>query len=169
MATVAPIAQQPTRTAIRDVSLAWEERLRQLFDRSFRKYVRVLQGAPSRDRIGGKLPLVAIHLFDIHLTEHARMTTSRDRKKVVGDLRGLRLDYQFSAWAEEPLDEQLLLDQVRNDIDLNRILHVAPPDCPPFDLTISAKPSLKFDAAISFWNSMGWPPQVSLQYSVKAV
>ncbi|MCP4680114.1 MAG: DUF4255 domain-containing protein [Deltaproteobacteria bacterium] len=158
-----------SREVIREVSVAWEERLRLLFDKSFRKYVRVVQGPPSRDRIGGKLPLVAIHLFDIHLTEHAHVTKRHQRaapKK--GDLRGLRLDYQFSAWTEEPLDEQLLLDRIRGDIDLDRTLTVKPAGRGGFKLNITPKPSLKFENAISFWSTMGWPPKVSLQYSVRA-
>ncbi len=153
---------------IREVSRAWEERLRRVFDASFRKYIRILQGPPSRDRIGGKLPLVAVHLFDIHLTEHAQIVKRHARpapKK--GDLRGLRLDYQFSAWTEEPLDEQLLLDRVRAEIDLDRTLTIKPPGRGAFKLNIAPKPSLKFENAISFWSTMGWPPKVSLQYSVR--
>ncbi len=158
-----------SRTVIRAVSLAWEDRLRRVFDQSFRKYVRVLQGPPSRDRIGGKLPLVAVHLFDIHLTEHAQITKRHERAAAKkGDLRGLRLDYQFSAWTEEQLDEQLLLDCIRCDIDLDRTLTVRPTGRGAFKLHIAPKPSLKFENAISFWSTMGWPPKISLQYSVRA-
>ena len=159
----------PTFDAVlREVSLAWEDRFRALFDSSFRKYIRILHGPPSRDRIGGKLPMVAIHLFDIHLTEHAQ-TSTRHRRQIrrIGDLRGLRMDYQFSAWAEEPLDEQLLLDRIRSDVDVKRTLDVSPADGEAFQLSISPKPSLKFENTIAFWSSMGWPPKVSLQYSVK--
>jgi len=156
------------RAVIREVSLAWEDRLRKLFDRSFRKYVRVIHGPPSRERIGGKFPAVAVHLFDIHLTEHARVGKRHERRQETGDLRGLRLDYQFSAWVEEPLDEQLLLDRIRTDIDLDRTLVTIPTGGDPVKLTVAPKSSLKFDSAISFWSSMGWPSKVSLQYSVKA-
>lgn len=153
---------------IREVSLAWENRLRDVFDASFRKYVRVLHGPPSRDRVGGKLPLVAVSLFDIHLAEHGQVVNRHGAKhKRTGDLRGIRLDYQFSAWAEETLDEQLLLDCIRGDLDLNRILEVKPAKGEPFNLGISPKPSLKFENTISYWSTMGWPPKVSLQYSVR--
>jgi hypothetical protein len=157
-----------TWAVIRAVSLAWEDRLRTLFDGTFRKYVRLLHGAPSRDRVGGKLPLVAVHLFDIHLTEHARLGKRHERREVGGDLRGLRLDYQFTAWTEEPLDEQLLLDRIRTDVDTDRSLHISPPGRNPFQVNVSPKPSLKFENTISFWSTMGWAPKVSLQYSVKA-
>jgi hypothetical protein len=157
------------RAVIRQVSLAWEDRLRGLFDDAFRKYVRVLHGAPTRERIGGKLPLVAVYLFDIHLTEHARVGKPWELRAMTGAMRGLRLDYQFTAWTEEPLDEQLLLDRIRNDLDMNRSLDVAiPDDREPLRLGVSPKPSLKFENIVSFWNSMGWPPKVSLQYSVKS-
>jgi len=157
------------RAAIRRVSLAWEERLRKLFDASFRKYVRVLHGAPTRERIGGKLPLVAVYLFDIHLTEHARVGKRWQLRAMKGSMRGLRLDYQFTAWTEEALDEQLLLDHIRNDLDMNRSLEVVPPDeDKPLQLGVSPKPSLKFENMVSFWSTMGWPPKVSLQYSVKS-
>jgi hypothetical protein len=156
------------RALIKDVSQAWEERLRGLFDSSFRRYVRILHGPPSKDRVGGKMPLVSIHLVDIHLTEHAR-ATARGRKPQPGsgDLRGLRLDYQFSAWTDDPLDEQLLLDKIRNNVDLERRLHVESHEKPPLDLQISTKQGLKLESSISFWSTMGWPPKVSLQYSVK--
>ena len=156
------------RAVIRQVSLAWEDRLRGLFDASFRKYVRVLHGPPSRDRVGGRLPLVAVFLFDIHLTDHGVIGRPHERRTRTGDLRGLRLDYQFSAWTEEPLDEQLLLDRIRADVDRNRSLPVNLPERPELRLAISPKPSLKFENVVSFWNSMGWPHKVSLQYSVNA-
>jgi len=157
------------RAVIRRVSLALEARLRRLFDASFRKYVRVLHGPPSRDRVGGRLPLVAVHLFDIHLTEHARIGKPWELRAMKGDLRGLRLDYQFTAWTEEALDEQVLLDRIRNDMDLDRFLEIPEGDGgEPLRLGVSPKPSLKFENAVSFWNSMGWPPKVSLQYSVKS-
>ena len=159
---------EATWAVIREVSLAWEDRLRRLFDSTFRKYVRVLHGAPTRDRVGGKLPLVAVHLFDIHLTEHARIGKRHERKPTAGDLRGLRLDYQFSAWTEDPLDEQLLLDRIRTSVDTDRVLDVKSTARPAFRLGIAAKPSLKFENTVSFWSTMGWAPKVSLQYSVRA-
>ena len=156
------------RVVIREISLAWEERLRRVFDGSFRKYIRVVHGVPSRERIGGKLPAVAVHLFDINLTEHARVGKRLDSKRQRGDLRGLRLDYQFSAWVEDALDEQLLLDCIRTDIDMDRTLVASPGGGASLSFSIDPKPSIKFDSSISFWSSLGWPPKVSLQYSVRA-
>ena len=155
-------------TPIREISLALEERLRALFERSFRKHVRIIHGAPARDRVGGKTPAVSIHLFDIHLTEHAPTGKRHERLDWTGDLRGLRLDYQLTAWTEEPLDEQALLDRIREDIDLNRILELSTPGGGAHKLGIAPRPSLKFENAVSFWSTMGWPPKVSLQYSVKS-
>jgi hypothetical protein len=153
----------PRPTAMHRVSLAWEARLRALFDSSFRRYVRVLHGPPTRERVGGKLPLVAIHLFDIQLTEYAR---TGKRPRAGGRQRGLRLEYCFSAWAEEALDEQLLLDHIRFDLDANRNLSVENDGHPAHNCPVTPKPSLKLENAISFWSAIGSPTRASLHYSV---
>jgi hypothetical protein len=153
---------------ISSVSQAWEHRFRILFDESYSKYVRIIHGPPTRDRIGGKLPLVAVYLFDIHLIENAPNVSHHRRRAVSGDLRGMRLDFQFTAWTDEALDEQILLDKIRTDVDTNRLLTVIRPNEESLRLGVSPKPSLKFENSISLWSAMGWPPKISLQYSVKA-
>lgn len=153
----------PRWAVIPEVSLAWEARFRRLLDGSFARYVRVLHGPPTRERTGGKLPLVAVHLFDINLTDHAQIG-KRTRSK--GALRSLRLDYLFSAWAEEPLDEQRLLERIRLDIDADRNLLVSPAGLKPVTFPVTPRPSIKFEHAVSFWNTMGWPVKAALHYTV---
>lgn len=151
--------------AIRDVSMAWENRLRKLCDGSFQNHIRILHGPPSKDRIGGRMPLVSVYLLELHLSEKAKV--GRGKASSAGDVRGVRLDYQISAWTDEPLDAQLLLDRIRADIDGDRKLHVEPTESEPFSLTVTPRPSMKLETGLSFWNTLGWPPQVALQYSVK--
>lgn len=158
--------KSPGRAVISDVSLAWEARLRKIFDSSFKRYVRVLHGPPTRERVGGKLPLVALHLFDIQLTEYAK---TGKQPRSVGQQRGLSLDYVLSGWAEEPIDEQLLLDRIRFDLDAERSLTVKPAGRPTLTYPVRPRPSLKLENAISFWNAMGSPPRASLLYAVTIV
>jgi len=146
-----------------DVSRALEARLRVSFDKRFQRYVRIVHGPPKRDRIGGKLPAVAVHLFEVHFTEYAK--TGR-RGAEAGRNRGARLDYMISAWAEDPIDEQRLLDRIRSELDMDRTLVVPRAGGEQHRCSILVRQGLKLDSAISFWNSIGQPVQASLLYAV---
>lgn len=152
-----------SQTVISDVSMGWEARLRAIFDGSFKRYVRVVHGAPTRERIGGKLPLVAVHLFDLRLADYAQIIR---RPETGGKQRGLQLDYMLSAWAEEAVDEQLLLDHIRYDLDARRTLELGSAKNNGWSYPVLPKPSLKLENAISFWSAMGSPLKAALQYAV---
>lgn len=146
----------PKYDIIPEISMAWESRLRKLLDTQFRGFIRVLHGPPSRDRIAGKQPVVSVHLIEI---EQAHNDT---------ESWNLRLNYLLSAWVENPLDEQRLLERIRLDVDMNRTLVVRSIGHPKQTFQITPCHGLKVESAISFWNVMGWPVRASLQYTVSA-
>jgi hypothetical protein len=111
----------PQHHIIKETSEALSRMLQDEFKRNGYKRVHIVEQAPKPDQIEGKLPAVSVYLYQLSIDpdgfdanvhfETIEVEQPDGTMKEFQRRRRLwvRLDYLFSAWAQTPEDEQLLI------------------------------------------------------------
>ena len=111
----------PQHHIIKETSETLSRLMQDEFKRNGYKRVHIVEQAPKPDAIEGKLPAVSVYLYQLSIdpdgydsnVHHEVVEVEQPDGSMKEFMRRrrlwVRLDYLFSAWAQTPEDEQLLL------------------------------------------------------------
>lgn len=169
----------PQHHIIKETSETLSRLLQDEFKRNGYKRVHIVEQAPKPDAIEGKLPAVSVYLYQLSIDpdgfdanvhhEIVEVEQADGTMKEFMRRRRLwvRLDYLFSAWAQTPEDEQLLLGLIirtimeNSDIPRDRLKGGSFEDDFSMNLQLSAR--LDEGTLARFWGSLNQPVRPAVQ------
>lgn len=169
----------PQHHIIKETSETLSRLLQDEFKRNGYKRVHIVEQAPKPDAIEGKLPAVSVYLYQLSIDPDGFDANVHNEIVEVEQADGtmkefmrrrrlwVRLDYLFSAWAQTPEDEQLLLGLIirtvmeNPDIPRERLKGNSFEDGFSLNLQLSAR--LDEGTLARFWGSLNQPVRPAVQ------
>lgn len=169
----------PQHHIIKETSDSLSRLLQEEFKRAGYKRVTIVDEAPKPDSVEGKLPAVAVYLYQVSLdTEgvdgnvHSELVQVEKEDGSVEEYRRrrrlwVRLDYVISTFAQTPEDEQLLLGLAiraimeNPSIDRSRLVGESFED--DFKLNVLLSTRLDEGTLARFWGSLSQPVRPAIQ------
>jgi hypothetical protein len=169
----------PQHHIIKETSETLSRLFQDEFKRNGYKRVHIVEQAPKPDQIEGKLPAVSVYLYQISIdpdgfdanvhNEIVEVEQADGSTKEFTRRRRLwvRLDYLFSAWAQTPEDEQLLLGLIIRTVMENP--EMGPERLkggsfePDFLLNLQLAARLDEGTLSRFWGSLNQPVRPAVQ------
>lgn len=169
----------PQHHIIKETSETLSRLLQDEFKRNGYKRVHIVEQAPKPDQVEGKLPAVSVYLYQISIDPHGTDANAHFELVEVEQPDGsikefhrrrnvwIRLDYLFSAWAQTPEDEQLLLGLIirtvmDNPTIVGERLRGGSFD-PDFQLVLQLAARLDEGTLARFWGSLNQPVRPAVQ------
>src|SRR5262245_33935721 len=169
----------PQHHIIKETSETLSRLMQDEFKRNGYKRVHIVEQAPKPDAIEGKLPAVSVYLYQLSIDPDGYDSNVHNELVEVeqpdGSLREfmrrrrlwVRLDYLFSAWAQTPEDEQLLLGLIirtimeNSNIEKDRLKGTSFEADFSLNLQLSAR--LDEGTLARFWGSLNQPVRPAVQ------
>lgn len=169
----------PQHHIIKETSETLSRLLQDEFKRNGYKRVHIVEQAPKPDQIEGKLPAVSVYLYQLSIDPDGFDANAYNEIVEVPQEDGtikeytrrrrlwLRLDYLFSAWAQTPEDEQLLLGLIIRTVMENPLisgeqLRGASFE-PDYRLPLNLAARLDEGTLARFWGSLNQPVRPAVQ------
>ncbi|MBP9085537.1 MAG: DUF4255 domain-containing protein [Kofleriaceae bacterium] len=169
----------PQHHIIKETSETLSRLLQDEFKRNGYKRVHIVEQAPKPDQVEGKLPAVSVYLYQISIdpdganaNAHFEMVEIEQPDGTMKEFERrrrvwVRLDYLFSAWAQTPEDEQLLLGLIirsvmDNPMIMGERLRGGSFD-PDFQLSLHLAARLDEGTLARFWGSLNQPVRPAVQ------
>lgn len=169
----------PQHHIIKETSETLSRLIQDEFKRNGYRRVHIVEQAPKPDAIEGKLPAVSVYLYQLSLDPdgaHYNATWETvEMEQPTGGVKEfmrrrrmwIRLDYLFSAWAQTPEDEQLLLGLIIRTILDNPILKSdqlrGGSFENEFELNLQLSARLDEGTLARFWGSLNQPVRPAVQ------
>jgi hypothetical protein len=169
----------PQHHIIKETSETLSRLVQDEFKRNGYKRVHIVEQAPKPDAIEGKLPAVSVYLYQLSIDPDG--TDFNPHKEIVeveqpdGSVKEfmrrrrmwVRLDYLFSAWAQTPEDEQLLLGLIIRTVMENPVIHTdrlkGGSFEDNFELNLQLSARLDEGTLARFWGSLNQPVRPAVQ------
>jgi hypothetical protein len=169
----------PQHHIIKETSETLSRLMQDEFKRNGYKRVHIVEQAPKPDAIEGKLPAVSVYLYQLSIDPDGYDSNVHNEVVEVEQPDGsmkefmrrrrlwVRLDYLFSAWAQTPEDEQLLLGLIIRTVMENPMIEKDKLKGSSFesDFKMNLEISARLDEGTlaRFWGSLNQPVRPAVQ------
>jgi hypothetical protein len=169
----------PQHHIIKETSETLSRLMQDEFKRNGYKRVHIVEQAPKPDAIEGKLPAVSVYLYQLSIDPdgydqnvHSEIV---EIEQPDGSMREfmrrrklwVRLDYLFSAWAQTPEDEQLLLGLIIRTVMENATIEKEKLKGssfePDYKMPLEMAARLDEGTLARFWGSLNQPVRPAVQ------